>query len=59
MFNQNKASNSLRVAILGASGIGLTHAHIFQSLGAQIKSISCSSQNSAKKVKELLKKSKN
>jgi hypothetical protein len=54
MFNQNKVSNNLRVAILGASGIGLTHAHIFQTLGAKIESISCSSQNSAKKIKELL-----
>jgi len=54
MFNQNKASNSLRVAIMGAGGIGLIHARVFQSLGAEIASISCSTQNTANQAKKYL-----
>ena len=43
-----------RIAILGASGIGLTHARHYQELGAQVVAVLCSTQAKADLISEKL-----
>ena len=44
----------LKIAILGASGIGLVHARIFHSLGVKIEAITCSTLESASQAAKFL-----
>lgn len=56
MRGKKTLKNTFEVSIIGAGTIGLVHARIFNSLGANIKSICCSTPESAEKAKDYLQK---
>ena len=53
-MSQNKANAPLKIAILGANGIGRVHARIFHSLGAKIEAITCSTLKSVSQTAKFL-----
>ena len=53
-MSQNKANVPLKIAIIGANGIGRVHARIFHSLGAKIEAITCSTLKSVSQAAKFL-----